>query len=280
MELNDKTSVQELFEQMPTEKLDNLLNEELSSDTPNGDAIRLILSVLREREKEVPVEITPKIAAAWETYQQNIAELDRQANRPRKIRSWVLRVGAAAAVLVLLAASIIPQRAEAESLWDRLARWTSDIVEFFGANDNDGRIEDYEFKTDNPGLQQVYEAAVELGVTSPVVPMWLPEGSELVEFRLESSPTTKWLHSRFVCNDSEIIFNLDIYEEDALHRFQKDETAIDTHESGGVRHYIMHNNGRLVAVWTKDNVECSLSIDCQEDILQRILDSIYDMEEN
>lgn len=275
MELNDKTSVQELFEQMPTEKLDNLLNEELSSDTPNGDVIRLILSVLREREKDVPVEITPKVAAAWETYQQNIAELDRQANRPRKIRSWVLRVGAAAAVLVLLAASIIPQRAEAESLWDRLARWTTGIVDFFSPDDNEGRILEYQFQTDNPGLQQVYDEAVELGITFPAVPMWLPDGSALVECKVEEFPATTRLHSRFIYDGEPIVFYIDIYNTDVSHKYQIDEMTIEKYESGGVKHSIMQNNDRMVAVWTRDNIECSLSLSCQGDTLRRVIDSIY-----
>ena len=43
---------------------------------------------------------------------------------------------------------------------------------------------------------------------------------------------------------------------------------------------ITRNNDWWVAVWTKDNIECSIALDCQEETLRRILDSIYTMEDN
>ena len=44
---------------------------------------------------------------------------------------------------------------------------------------------EYVFETDHPGLQQIYDAVVEMGVTEPVVPMWVPEGYDLVEYKAE-----------------------------------------------------------------------------------------------
>ena len=275
MPLNDMTSVQELFEQLPTEQLREMLDKELHTEPVNADAIRLLMGILRERNKENPVQITPATEQAWEKYQQDSEKIWTGAKRSGKIRNWIIRTASAAAVLAVLLLPIIPQEAGAESLWDTLMRWTSEIVEFFSPKDNEGRIEEYVFQTDNPGLQQVYDAVVELGVTDPVVPMWLPEGAELVEFWKEDLPASSRVHSRFSMDGNSLIFYVDIYNADVSHKYQKDTTETEKYECGGVRHYIMQNNGNMVAVWVRDNIECSFSIDCQEEIIYRIIDSIY-----
>lgn len=277
MPLNDMTSVQELFEQLPTEQLREMLDKELHTEPVNADAIRLLMGILRERNKENPVQITPETEQAWEKYQQDSEKIWKGAKRSGKIRNWIIRTASAAAVLAVLLLPIVPQEAGAESLWDTLMRWTSEIVEFFGPKDNEGRIEEYVFQTDNPGLQQVYDAVVELGVTDPVVPMWLPEGAELVEYKVLSFPAKTRLHTRFVYNDASIIFYIDIYKTDVSHLYQKDQTEVSRYERGGIQHVIIKNNNTLVAIWTRNNIECSIFTECQEDTLHTILDSIYEM---
>lgn len=279
MPLNDMTSVRELFEQLPTEQLREMLDKELHTEPVNADAIRLLMGILRERNKENPVQITPATEQAWEKYQQDSEKIWKGAKRSGKIRNWIIRTASAAAVLAVLLLPIVPQEAGAESLWDTLMRWTSEIVEFFGPKDNEGRIEEYVFQTDNPGLQQVYDAVVELGVTDPVVPMWLPEGAELVECEILNYPAKTRLHTSFVYNNAPIIYYVDIYNADVSHMYQKDDTMIAQHEQGGIKHGVFRNNDTLTAVWMKDNIECSIFIKSQEDTLRRILDSIYGKED-
>lgn len=279
MEQNDITSVREMLELLPTEQLDIMLNKELHTEPANDNAIRMILDILREREKGYPVEMTPELENAWEKYQRDSAKIWEKSSRSRKVRNWVLKVASMAAVLILLIA-VIPQQTDAETFWEKLMRWTSEIVEFFGPQDNNHRIVEYEFKTDNPGLQQVYDAAVEMGIDVPVVPSWLLDGSELAELTVRDLPSKKKIHSRFLHDGNEIIFIISIYNEDVSHKYQKDESTIDTFELNGVDHFIIQNYDMVVAVWTVDNVECSLSLNCQEDTLREIIKSIYIMEDN
>lgn len=279
MPLNDMTSVQELFEQLPTEQLREMLDKELHTEPVNADAIRLLMGILRERNKENPVQITPATVQAWEKYQQDSEKIWKGAKRSGKIRNWIIRTASAAAVLAVLLLPIIPQEAGAESLWDTLMRWTSEIVEFFGPKDNEGRIEEYVFQTDNPGLQQVYDAVVELGVTDPVVPMWLPEGAILEEFIQDNTFAKVRLHTRFSYKDHSIVFYMDIYNADVSHVYQKNSDKADVYENGGVHHYILNNCNMSVVVWTRNNIECLISIDCQDEDLYKIIDSIYGKED-
>lgn len=278
MESNNVTSIRQMLEQMSTEQLRDMLDRELHTEPVNGDSIRLIRSILRDRNGNITVEMTPNLERAWEKYQRDTDKIWKASRRTRWIRSWTLRAAAAAAVFVLLLVPILPQEVGAESLWDALVRWTTEIVEFFGPKDNAHRIVEYEFKTDNPGLQQVYDAVVGLGVTDPVVPMWLPEGYELVELDIENYPVKNRVHSRFQTDDGSIIFFVDIYSVDVARKYQKDEDVVDSFECGGIVHKIIQNFDLTAVLWSRGCTECYLSFDCQEDELYRILKSIYTTE--
>lgn len=280
MESNNVTSIRQMLEQLPTDTLREMLDKELHTEPVNGDSIRLIRSILQERQKQVAVEMTPGLKRAWEKYQRDTEKIWKKSRRTRKIRSWTMRAAAAASVLILLLVPLVPQEVGAESLWDALVRWTTEIVEFFGPNDNEGRIQEYEFKTDNPGLQQVYDAVVDLGVIDPVVPMWLPEGYELVEFYEEKTPAVTRIHSRFKCYEAICVFYIDIYNADVSRMYQWDENTIDRYEYGGIVHQILQNYDNTVVIWSRNNVECSLLLNCQEDTLNRILKSIYTTEDD
>lgn len=275
MQSNNVTSIRQMLEQMSTEDLREMLDQELHAETVNDDSVRLLLSILRERRKTVTVEMTPNLERAWEKYQQDTDEIWKGSRRSRIIRSWVSRAAAAAAVLAVLLVPIVPKEAGAESLWEALVRWTTEIVEFFGPEDNEHRYIEYEFSTDNPGLQQVYDAVVELGVTDPVVPMWLPEGYELVECQMVSYPAKQRVYSRFAYHDKEIIFCIDVYNTDISRMYQKTGDETNIYEYGGVIHAVFNNNATLSAIWEQPNIECLLVIDCQEETMKEILKSIY-----
>lgn len=279
MQENKVTSVRGVFENMSTEQLDEILNRELHADPPDANAIRLILDILREREKDMPIKLTPQMQEAWEKYQRDIARISEQSRKARRVRRVFVRIASSAAVLVLAVMLLIPQEAKAKGLWDWFRRLTADVVEFFTPADTESRIMEYEFKTDNPGLQQVYDAAVELGVDFPAVPMWLPKGFVLAECKVAETPAKTSIASTFYNDNNAFIFNIDMYTQEVSHSFEKDETPLNTVEIERRQFNIMHNNEVWTAVWGEKNVECSIFIDCQEDVLYKVLKSIYVMED-
>lgn len=274
MKQDNVTSLHEMLEQLTTEQLSRMLQTELRKEQIDDHSVRLIMRILREREENTPPEITPGIKQAWEKYQRDVAAIEKDRSGPCKARGWVLRAASIAAVFCLVVL-IFPQPAGAETFWERLSRWTESIVEFFSPNDNEGRIEAYEFETDNPGLQQVYDAVVEMGVTDPVVPMWLPEGYELAEIQSTETPRKKGVHGRFSDGCNAVVFEVNAHIEEKSHSYHKDGTQYREYERDGFTFYIAINDERLVAIWTKENIECFLTTDCQEDIFLEILRSIY-----
>lgn len=266
-------TLREQLEELSTQELDVLLNRELEQKAPDGALIKAIMEILWDREKDLPLEITPKIRTAWERYRKNIENLDRQDRARRKRGTW-LRFASVAAVLCLVILAV-PRQAEAESFFEKLARWSGSILEFFGPETkNDNRL-DYVFISEDPGLRQVYEAVTALGVTDPVVPMWIPEGYELVECKTVETSQKSGVLVSFQNAEQSILYKVDIYAEDVSHKYHKDESTLTTYDYGGISHKILRNNDRWVVVWFRDTIECFLTLDCSEDVLYEILRSVY-----
>jgi len=273
MKFDTVAALRETLERMETQQLDTMLHEELRKEQPDGQLIRLIGSVLRERERDTLPEITPEIQKAWEQYQE---KTNPQQSATKRVRTYVVR--AASLILVLLTlAALLPKQAEAMNIFERFIAWTSDVFSLLNPSERGKQEDAYEFRTDNPGLQQVYDKVTELGVTVPVVPSWLPEGYELVEFLLEKAPNITFITATFSNGIADVVYQLDIYNNNTTSAYSKDENVIRVFEMNGIEHTLINNNELLVAVWAVENLECTIVIDCQENVLKQILKSIYTM---
>lgn len=263
-----------ILDDLPTLQLQQMLDDELQKDKSDPAAVKLLLSVLEARHA---AELKPGSAVSEEArkkYQDQMEELFPP--EPRKRWTLLLRVASVLLIVGLLFA-VVPQQAEAENFWEMLQRLSSSVFEIFSGDDvfsAEGRP----FQTDNPGLQQVYDAVIELGVTEPVVPMWLPEGYELNEFASKSTPMVRRVHASFLNDNSEIIYKLDVYEGEPAHQFYRDDSFYESFERNGATYTISRNNTRWSVIWIKENIECHITLDCQEETLRRILESIYVME--
>lgn len=257
---------------LQTDELDKRLRAELRKDVPDGDFVRQIIYVLEEREKDDPEKITPELQAAWDQYTNK--GQGRAKRRKPTARNWVIRGAVAVGVCIALL-MVIPQPAQAETIWERIMRLSEEVVEFFSSSDAKHDHAAYEFQSDNEGLCEVYEAVLALGVTEPVVPMWLPDGYELVECTASETVAAQSVYARFVSKNQEAVFNVEVYNKNVWREYHKDETAIIEYEVSGDVYKVMRNNDNLVIIWAKDKLECSLLIDCQEEELLKIINSIY-----
>ena len=275
MKFNNVAALRKDLEQMETRQLDAMLQDELKKEMPDGQLIRLIGSILKEREKDSIPEISDNIRQAWDQYQQAAQEVHK---RPIRLNRTLVK--AASLILVLIAfLMFLPQEASAKNFFERFIAWTEEIFSLTSPSENRGRNSDYVFQTDNSGLQEVYEKVTELGVTTPVVPMWLPEEYELVECTSKFNPSKKTLSTGFSDGNSNIVYQIDIYSSNITHDYYTNGIEIMSFEKNGITYTVFQNNDLLVATWTAENIECSIFIDCPEDTLLRILESIYTMEE-
>lgn len=259
--------------QLTSQQLEEMLRAETEKETPDDDLVLLLLSILKERDAEKLVELGTKSQSAWKTYQAKA----RVRGRKLTIRmSWIVKAASFILIAGILGAAFLPQQATAGSFWKILTSWTEDLFQYKNIGAEETAPEQYVFETDNPGLQQVYEAVVEeLGVTFPVVPMWLPGEPELVKLKVIESPAMKSVHARFFDGDRATVLVFDKMEEDFSPSFTKTESEVAEFEWRGVVHNFFPNTENWVISWTRHNIKCSIFVDCQEDVLKDIVMSIY-----
>lgn len=260
------------LEHLPTPDLDAMLHLELESELPDEQAIQLILQVLRKREEDFPLLNNLQIDKAWDTYQKKTSQNSFIFKEP------LMKV-AVALVLCSLLLFVLPQAVQAENYLGRIATWTENVFEIFEKRNQGHTPKEYVFQTKHPGLQELYIIVTELGITTPVVPMYLDEGYILESCEQFVTPTHNKVIAKFTNNSNTAVYELNIYSDSVPREFQKDNLTVATHESNGVIHYLFQNNNTWTLVWIKDNIECTFSLECQKDEVYRIIDSIYAMEE-
>lgn len=259
------------FKEMSSERISQLIQEETAKECPNDDLVLMALDILENREKENSVELGLKGMVAWKKYQAKVCSRNRKT-----VLIWkpLMQVASVLLVITLLFA-LLPTQANAETWWERLARWTDEFFSFFSPNNVEETQDEYSFETNNEGLQQIYNTVFEMGVTEPVIPMWLPDGYEMVDIIIDEMPEQRFVISNFKDGNKQIVFHIRLFFEEHTYQYCKDTERVTTYEKYGTIYYIVHNNERRTVTWTLDNIECALSIDCQEDILYEIIDSIY-----
>lgn len=268
--LDNELILRKELESVGSDQLRTMLHAETAKAIPDDDLVLTILHILEDREADDLGPPSPREEAAWQLFRKRV--------KARKRRPLLNLRGLASAAVLLLVVSLlmaaIPRQAEADNWWDRIARWTDDFFGFF-REDETFRIEDYKFQTDNPGLQQVYDKVIEMGINQPVVPMWIPDEYELANVTVYTLRDEEQLVASFEGLGKTIIYQATVLSTDKIEQYTKDTTAVILQEIYGTIFHIMRNNEIWVVAWTKDNIECSIAVDCQEDVLYEILDSIY-----
>lgn len=275
MEENIMIALRLRLKQLSSQDLEDMFRAEARKDPPDYDLLLTILHILEERNAEAAVELTPEEESVWKNYQKRVKS---RAGKPAKPWAHVLRIACMLLIIGVLFC-VIPQTAEADGFWDRIARWSADFFEFFNPYSVEKPKEEYVFQTDNPGLRQVYDAVVELGITDPVVPMWLPEGYELVECKRFEDPLRIYVFSVFSNGEDFVVLNYAINHSGRTRQYPKDKLDVEIYEVNGVRYNIVRNKDRWNIIWEKNKTENYFTLDCQEDTLHRILMSIYEVEE-
>lgn len=255
-----------------SEELDVIVRKELDSDTPDRETVLLALSILEERD---PTDSTNRPEDALETWSNAVnrsTHLESQSYKPnRKHRRWLTAVAAAVIALILLA--VVPQSVGAESIFEIIGRWTRNIFCFYYGVEDQTR-NGFVFKSDHEGLQQIYDAIIEQGITEPVVPTWIPEGYELVELRIFSNIEVPKIYTRFAIDDKYIQLVIEIHSEEATNKYPKDQVNIEEYEYGEICYYIVSNENTYKAMWKNGKAECSVVTNESNNILKQILNSI------
>ena len=189
---NDRMSLCPEFEKQTSQELEKMLRTELERDKPNRETVLQILDILETRDSgssvgsEMPVHARHKESGAGR---------------------WIKRLTAAVAIILVFAFAAPPVFGT-ENIVELVGGWTQDLFALF-RSDSPGQLQtEYVYKTSNPDLQKIYDAAVENGITQRVVPTWVPEECVLEELEIADAPEGINLYAYFSGNNDYILFSL------------------------------------------------------------------------
>lgn len=279
---------------LSTPQLEDILRmdaEDLDSD--NEGVVFAVLSILQEREKENPAKEPVDVAAAWQRFQKYYNTSDgmddslyavsfgedapaKEKNRRKGSgKGIVWRVVAMVAMLCVVFTLVTPAFGM-ENIFTMLAQWKDSLFSFVYQSKmlNDPAVS-YEFSTENPDLQRIYDTVTEMGVSSPVVPMWIPDGFALATLEDSGTQADHRLCAVFCNNADTIVVLVETSTNNNNGVYYIDKGTAETVEIGDVTHYIMPNNDKWLAAWTTDNLICTISTDLGRDDLLSILKSVY-----
>lgn len=256
---NDRKSLCTEYENQTSPELEGILRTELEKDQPDRQTVLQILDILETRDSGSSSE----------------NELPTHARYERKSTGRWLRTAVAAVVIVLIFAFAAPPVFGAENIVELVGRWTQDLFALFRSDSPNQLQTEYVYKTSNPDLQKIYDAAVEHGITQRVVPTWVPEECVLEDLMITVAPDGINLCAYLEESNYYILFSLRPATADSLEKYPKEEENVKIYEIEGTEHYIMPNADAWTAVWTADDIGCSIVTNYSEKTARYILKSIY-----
>lgn len=271
MERNEVTYTPETLAALDADALALILREQLQKPACelDDDLVRQLLRELEARGKDPALTDDMAVEKACEKFRQDTAK-----RKYPRYRNWLITAASVAVVLGILLFTL-PGTAEAESIKDVLARWTDSMFHFFSPGEPAYAAEDYVFETDHPGLQQIYDEVVALGITDPVVPMWVPEGLVLENLDVFSLYEDISLAATINNEDQYIIISLAGNSDIVPFQHEKALENIEIVEAGGNEHYVIHNKDNYSVTWILDSIECSVVTNCREEEIDKMIHSIY-----
>lgn len=275
MEVNNYTP--EALVRLPREELRRMLAEELHKDTANIDDtfVRSLLQELEIRGRDPTFTDTDAVKAACEKFQVDTER--NQKHQKRWYQTWMLNVASVVLVLGILFFAL-PGSAQADDLPEILGWWSDNVFQLIRPGQKPN-IEEYVYETDHPGLQQFYDTVTELGITEPIVPRWVPDGFELAELKSYPVYNASTLYVHLKSNGNSLFFTIIAYDDKTILQHEKDTSNCSIWDLAGTEHYLLSNNGEQIITWMASGIECTITTDCSEEDMYRIVKSIYAMED-
>ena len=275
MEVNKYTL--EALARLPREELRRMLAEELNKEPSKADdvLVRSLLAELQARGNDSAFADTDAVEAACEKFRADNSK--KQTLRKPWYQNWMLKVASVVLILGVLFFTL-PTAANAKNIPEVLTWWSNSLFQFFRPGSK-ANIEEYIFKTNHPGLQEIHDAVTEAGITVPIVPSQLPDGFILEELKVSQLEEDISIHSRLASDQNKIIFTAITHSDQSLFQHEKKGENIVVWNIADIDHYVISNNQTLIVTWVTENIECTISADCPEEDVYSLIYSIYTSED-
>lgn len=286
---SDRNTAYPFLEQMRTEELEALLQQEFTAadgGEPDVDYIMAIMEVMKQRDANPPAAEVD-VDAAWRDFKENYqgqasayetevlperdsSHLDQITSpSPKKKSRRILRAAAitAACIVILCGAA----SAFGFDILQAFADWTAETFGFVTPGQ-----EEAEAPQDDP--YNTLRLAVSERTDLPVVPTWFPEDTELVgSISVVEQIGMIRLQGTFENSQEQFTIRIQIYDsvpEKYDGTYQIDSNSFELYEVDGITYYLMSNNDTNSVAWLNGVVEGHIQGHVSFDGLKKMVDSI------
>lgn len=271
------------FDAMSTDELQAFLREDASKpmgEESDTEEIFYVMEVLAKRRKEQnggkpPVEALESFKQDYYTENETpyISESVPVARKRSNSGHWKQGlVAAVAAICILVIGNSITASALDFDLFAIIAKWTQETFHFGYAGQMD--------ETNAPSPDHVnpcaslQEALHKRGITTALVPAWIPDGYIEGEVKAVESPIQRHFHANYDNGDNSIRIRITDYMDNHPAQIEQGDSLIEIYRVGEVDYYILSNYDQLKAVWICENYECYIIGPVSLSEIKEMIDSI------
>lgn len=286
---SDRNTAYPFLEQMRTEELEALLQQEFTAadgGEPDVDYIMAIMEVMKQRDANPPAAEVD-VDAAWRDFKENYqgqasayetevlperdsSHLDQITSpSPKKKSRRILRAAVitAACIVILCGAA----SAFGFDILQAFADWTAETFGFVTPGQ-----EEAEAPQDDP--YNTLRLAVSERTDLPVIPTWFPEDTKLVgSISVVEQIGMVRLQGTFENNQGQFTIRIQIYDSIPAKydgTYQIDSNSSELYEVAGITYYLMSNNDTNSVAWLNGVVEGHIQGNVSFDELKKMVDSI------
>lgn len=287
---SDRNTAYPFLEQMRTEELEALLQQEFTAadgGEPDVDYIMAIMEVMKQRDANPPAAEVD-VDAAWRDFKENYqgqasayetevlperdsSHLDQITSpSPKKKSRRILRAAVitAACIVILCGAA----SAFGFDILQAFADWTAETFGFVTPGQEEAEA------PQDPYLELRLAVAEETDL--PVVPNWAPKGTvSKEEVSVINRSDGVRLQATYINSQGEFTIRIQIYNslpEEYFGVYQKNDHNVTKYDSGGIIHYLMENTETCSVAWLNGDIETLIQGNLTMGDLVKMVDSIYE----
>lgn len=287
---SDRNTAYPFLEQMRTEELEALLQQEFTAadgGEPDVDYIMAIMEVMKQRDANPPAAEVD-VDAAWRDFKENYqgqasayetevlperdsSHLDQITSpSPKKKSRRILRAAVitAACIVILCGAA----SAFGFDILQAFADWTAETFGFVTPGQEEAEA------PQDPYLELRLAVAEETDL--PVVPNWAPKGTvSKEEVSVINRSDGVRLQATYINSQGEFTIRIQIYNslpEEYFGVYQKNDHNVTKYDSGGIIHYLMENTETCSVAWLNGDIETLIQGNLTMGDLEKMVDSIYE----
>lgn len=275
------------FDGMTNEELEEILRLDAQKNEGEESDLEMLLYVMevlavRRKNSENPGKTAGE---EFETFKEHYMPDDStddnaqvsskaqviSAKPTKRLRPWLSRLAATAAILALILVSSVTVHAMGIDIWDIIVTWTQETFQLRNTDSDEVKEAVGENDSEYASLQ---DALDHKSISIALAPTWMPEGYELIDLRIDESPVQLTIFAVYQKETQNIKIQIKQYLESDPEQIEQSDSLIEEYEANGIVYYIFADNKQLRAVWLKDCYECYISGQLDIDAIKMMIDSI------